>query len=290
MDTAQPAGAPRLAAEITATLAGRRFGLFGFDAAEAARISEALQRTASFATRFPESWLVDFAHGCDAAVVKLDSITPDGLRAALSAPTPVLIAGASESVLAGASAAYYWAGDFLGEPWGEAELLVRLFRLVAPERSCSLKVAVRLAPLVLIADDDPAMVALVEATLKNHGLACHATGDGLAALRLVRDLMPDVVVLDIKMPGMDGFEVLEAVRREPFSDRLRVLLLTGCDDSSAVQRGSALRADGYLVKPLSPIVLLNRIKRLLAAPGYSGRRDAPRESEAAPPALLPKGA
>lgn len=278
-----------MAPEIAATLAGRRFGLFGFEEAEAARISDALKRTSSFCTRFPESWLADFAHGSDAVVLKLDGITPEGLRAALRGPIPVLIAGTSESVLAGASAAYYWAGDFLSEPWDEAELLVRLFRLLAPQRRSNLKRAVRMEPLVLVADDDPELVALVEATLKNHGLPCHATADGLSALRLARELMPDVVVLDVKMPGIDGFEALEAIRREPFAEHLRVLLLTACDDASEVERGSALRADGYLVKPLSPTVLLNRIKRVLPGCRYAGLSDAAREQEAGPGAPLAKG-
>src|SRR5690348_1562052 len=105
MDAAQPTPLPRLAPEITATLARRRFGLFGLDHLEAERVSGALQLAKSFSTQFDETWLVEFAHGCDAVLLKLDDMSPRAVRAALTSPTPVLVTGSSDALLAGTSAA-----------------------------------------------------------------------------------------------------------------------------------------------------------------------------------------
>jgi DNA-binding response OmpR family regulator len=84
--------------------------------------------------------------------------------------------------------------------------------------------------------------------------------------------MPDLVLLDIRMPGMNGFEVLETIRRDPGLQTLPVILLTGCDDPTDIMRGSDLCADQYVAKPVSPNILLNRVKRLLASHSRSAAR------------------
>jgi DNA-binding response OmpR family regulator len=115
-------------------------------------------------------------------------------------------------------------------------------------------------------------VALVVATLRNDGIACRVAENGLMALRMARETGPDLVVLDIRMPGMNGFEVLETVRRDPGLQMLPVILLTGSDDPADIMRGSQLHADDYLSKPVSTNILLNRVKRLLANHSSGGRR------------------
>jgi DNA-binding response OmpR family regulator len=84
--------------------------------------------------------------------------------------------------------------------------------------------------------------------------------------------MPDLILLDIRMPGINGFEVLETIRRDPGLQTLPVILLTGCDDPADVVRGSELHADQYIAKPVSPNVLLNRVKRLLSTHSRSAAR------------------
>jgi DNA-binding response OmpR family regulator len=173
--------------------------------------------------------------------------------------------GLAESALAGEAGVYGWAGDLLSEPWTDAELLVRLFRLLAPAREYGSQAAQRSQPLLLLADDDPAWISLAEATLRTHRLTCRTATDGLGTLRLARQLLPDLLVLDLQMPGINGLEVLETIRRDPLLSTMPVALLTGCDQETEVERATELRADDYLIKPLSPTVLLNRVKRLLAA-------------------------
>lgn len=265
MSTAPQPGMGRVAPEITATLAGRRFGLFGFEPSQAARITAVLRQANCLSTRFEEIWLGDSAHLGDALVIQLGGISAQGLQAAAASCVPVLMVGPVESVLEGDAGAYGWVGDLLSEPWPDAELLVRLFRLLAPAREYGSQAGQRSQPLLLLADDDPAWISLAEVTLRGHGLVCRTATDGLSALRLARQLLPDLLVLDLRMPDIDGFEVLETIRREPLLSTLPVALLTGCDQDTEVARATALHADDYLIKPLSPTVLLNRVKRILAA-------------------------
>jgi CheY-like chemotaxis protein len=274
MRTVEQSGKPARALEITAALAGRRFGLCGFDAGEAERISGVLYGARSLAMPFDERLLNESARVCDATLIKLVSMSPEGLRAAAASSGPILVTGPSQALLEGVGAAYRWPRDFLNEPWSEAELLVRLFRLLECPGSSGAAAAreSRREPLVLLADDDPELIALVDATLRNDGIACRTAENGLTALRLARELVPDLMVLDVKMPKMDGFEVLETVRRDPGLQTLPVILLTGCDDPTDVMRGSALYADEYLGKPVSPNLLLNRVKRLLSTHARSTRR------------------
>lgn len=282
MSTVPPAGSRRTAPEIAATLIGRRFGLFGFDAAETARLQSVLRDAGCVCSRFEEIWLNESAYLGDALLVRLDRLTPAGLRAAAVSATPTLVIAPVEAVLHGSAGAYGWAADFLTEPWSDAELLARLFRLVAPQRVPDRTPAERSQPLVLLADDDPAWIALAESVLRPHGISCCVATDGFAALRSAREFLPDLMVLDLKMPGIDGLQVLETVRQDPRLSNLRVVLLTGSDESADVDRAAALRADDYLLKPLSPTVLLNRIRRLLSASPPAAPPDSP------PTAAVPK--
>jgi len=275
MNTVELSGKPARALEITAALAGHSFGLCGFDAGEARRISGVLSDTMSLAVPLHELLIGESARACDGMLIKLLSMSPEGLRAAAASPTPILAIGPSQAILEGAGAAYRWPRDFMNEPWPDAELLVRLFRLLESPGS-SRAGAVRESrkePLVLLADDDPELVALVDATLRNDGITCRKAGNGLTALRMARELIPDLILLDIRMPGMNGFEVLETIRRDPGLQTIPVILLTGCDDPTDVMRGSELHADEYLGKPVSPNILLNRVKRVLSRTVGDGRWD-----------------
>jgi CheY-like chemotaxis protein len=262
--------------------------LCGFDVGEAQRISRVLGGVNSLAMPFHERLLGVSARLCDAMLIKLVSISPEGLRAAAASPAPVLVTGPSQALLAGAGAAYCWPRDFMNEPWSEAELLVRLFRLLESPGSSSAAAAreSRMEPLVLLADDDPELIALVDTTLRSDGITCRTAEDGLTALRLARELGPDLILLDIRMPKMDGFEVLETIRRDPGLQTLPVVLLTGCDDPTDVVRGSELHADEYLCKPVSPNLLLNRVKRLLSTHARSVGHEPARLADARVKRLL----
>ena len=113
---------------------------------------------------------------------------------------------------------------------------------------------------MVIAADDPTVLAMVRTALQNSGMDCRTAVDGPSALDLIRKDRPHAAVLDVNMPGMDGYEVLSALR----SDRVpvRILLLTARQREGDVLRGFALGADDYVVKPFSPMELVARLKRL----------------------------
>ena len=102
---------------------------------------------------------------------------------------------------------------------------------------------------------------MLRTTLRNFGLACEAVDNGRDALRLIRDEKPHVVVLDINMPGLDGFGVLSAIRTEKLPTL--VVLLSARQQEEDVLRGFQLGADDYIAKPFNPPELVARIKRLL---------------------------
>jgi DNA-binding response OmpR family regulator len=117
---------------------------------------------------------------------------------------------------------------------------------------------------VLIADDDPVTSAVLESTLVKEGLTCLLAADGDQALALARQFRPAAVILDVNMPGHDGFQVLQILRADPAMEHARVLMLTGRGEESDVLRGCALGTDGYIVKPFKAADVLERVKTLLA--------------------------
>jgi DNA-binding response OmpR family regulator len=118
-------------------------------------------------------------------------------------------------------------------------------------------------PLVLVVDDEPAIVELVRGYLERDGFVVASAADGTAALEAVRALAPDVVVLDLMLPVVDGLEVCRRLRS--FSDAY-VLMLTARSEEIDRVVGLAVGADDYLVKPFSPRELVARARALLRRP------------------------
>ncbi len=116
------------------------------------------------------------------------------------------------------------------------------------------------SPKVLVVDDEPSIVKTVQAYLQEQGYQVQTAGDGLAALKAARAFRPDLVVLDIMLPGLDGIEVLRRLRQE--SD-VYVLMLTARADEMDKVVSLTLGADDYLVKPFSPRELVARVKAIL---------------------------
>ena len=118
--------------------------------------------------------------------------------------------------------------------------------------------------LVLIADDDEDILALVRATIERSGHEVMAVGDGAAALSAMAERRPDLAVLDIAMPELDGLEVLRRLRAEEGTRNLPVILLTAQAQAADVERGFATGASAYVRKPFSPRDLATRVDELLA--------------------------
>ena len=123
----------------------------------------------------------------------------------------------------------------------------------------------------LVVDDEPSLVRVVEGYLTKDGFDVRAAGDGETAIALAREAEPDLVVLDLGLPGMDGVEVCRQLRT--FS-RCYILMLTARADEVDVLIGLGVGADDYVTKPFSPRQLMARIGVLLRRPRTGGSEDA----------------
>jgi len=181
---------------------------------------------------------------------------------------PLVFIGNRDHLLSLDQSVQSLACEFLMDSWQPEEALVRLSLALSQQRTGAGRIAATStnAPIaertrVVVADDDPTVLALVRTALANFGMECYTAADGPSALDTIRRYRPHAAVLDVNMPGMDGYEVLSAVRAEEIPTR--VLLLTARQQESDVIRGFTLGADDYVVKPFSPMELVARMKRLL---------------------------
>jgi CheY-like chemotaxis protein len=121
--------------------------------------------------------------------------------------------------------------------------------------------------LVLVADDEQDILALVTTILERAGYEVLAVRDGAEALAAVRDRRPDLAVLDISMPELDGLEVLRRLRTDTETSELPVVLLSAQAQEADVARGFATGASAYVKKPFSPRDLTERVDELLGSVG-----------------------
>jgi two-component system, cell cycle response regulator DivK len=265
---AAPAFELALPAEIVKTLSGKRIALAGFSGPEVRRIAQALDRAECF-TLVIETPLV----GLSAAIVERFDIvvlnlgTSDGTTCHKNTSPglnkPILLVGSRATIADKVVSVETGARDFLTTPWDSEELLVRCCKLLSPDLIQPV-VREREGPAqVVIADDDPAIGALLTATLRRTGAECRLARSGTETLALVRELKPDAVILDVNMPGMDGFEVLASLRGDLATAGVPVVLLTARQQESDVLKGFSCGASDYITKPFNPMEVTARIARYL---------------------------
>lgn len=129
---------------------------------------------------------------------------------------------------------------------------------------------------MLVVEDEAAMAELVRGYLAAEGMDVAVVGDGTSAVDAVRERRPDVVILDVMLPGLDGFEVLRRIRT--FSDAYVIMLTARAEEVDRIV-GLSVGADDYLVKPFSPRELVARVKALLRRPRAVGSERGDRSLE-----------
>jgi DNA-binding response OmpR family regulator len=122
------------------------------------------------------------------------------------------------------------------------------------------------APPILVVDDEPSIVALLRLTLEQHGYRVETASNGVEALQKIIARKPRLLILDVMMPEMDGFELLRHVRDEPDLADLPVIVLTAKSQDADVATGYEAGADMYLTKAFHPDELLRFVRRLLPPP------------------------
>ena len=118
-------------------------------------------------------------------------------------------------------------------------------------------------PVVLVADDDDDILELVVFRLERSGYTVLQAHDGAQALELARSSQPDLAVLDVMMPKMDGFELTQRLREEEGTSKMPIILLTARSQEADIQRGFDAGADDYIRKPFSPQELRSRVQAIL---------------------------
>ncbi|GAA2534788.1 response regulator transcription factor [Winogradskya humida] len=128
----------------------------------------------------------------------------------------------------------------------------------------SLLVASPGAPTVLVADDDEGIRELIEVKLRSAGYHVLSTDNGSTALDIAEKHLPDLVILDVSMPGLTGFGVVYQLQELRATVRIPVIILSALGGHEDVSLGYTIGADDYLIKPFSPHDLVHRVRSLLA--------------------------
>ena len=118
-------------------------------------------------------------------------------------------------------------------------------------------------PLILVADDDEDILALLEVRLELAGYEVVTARNGAEALRKAQEQLPDLAVLDVMMPKLDGFELTRRLRSEEVTSRMPIILLTARAQDADVDQGFEAGADDYIRKPFSPQELRSRVQAIL---------------------------
>lgn len=120
-------------------------------------------------------------------------------------------------------------------------------------------------PTVLLVEDDPDLLRFARLTLRLGGYRALTASDGADALALLRRSRPDLMLLDLRLPGVDGWQVLATLQAEPTLQHVRVVILTASADYDEERRARASGVVEYLVKPISADGLLDAVDRALAS-------------------------
>ena len=127
---------------------------------------------------------------------------------------------------------------------------------------------------VLVVDDEKDIVDLLEYHLKRENYTVLSAKDGEAAMRVAREDRPDLILLDLMLPGVDGLEVCRLLKADPTTSAIRVIMLTAKGEEADIVAGLELGADDYVPKPFSPRVLMARVKAVLRRGGEPAAEEA----------------
>jgi CheY-like chemotaxis protein len=266
---------------IVEELSRKRVALIAFADEEADRLCAAFERVRALPRLFPGDEPPESAAIRECSVVMVHARAANmgirWLRTGFLSPRPLVLVGGREDLLALPMDVQAGACEFLIDGWQPEEVIMRLsFALArgtaAPPSAAAASVTPAAAPEpsrrlltgrpeIVVADDDMHVVAVVRNALQSLGMECRSAASGPEALSMIREQRPDAAVLDVNMPGMDGFEVLAAIRQDGVP--LRVILLTARQHERDVLRAFELGADDYVVKPFNPLELAARLKRFL---------------------------
>ena len=140
---------------------------------------------------------------------------------------------------------------------------------------------------ILLIDDDPNLILLVKDYLEFHGYIVTTAGNGLEALNILDDMVPDMIICDVMMPEMDGYSLVKSVRQNPKTNWIPVLFLSAKGQSQDRVKGLTTGADIYMVKPFEPEELVAQVESSLRQASRLIRYS--KKGESSPEFSVPKG-
>jgi CheY-like chemotaxis protein len=257
---------------IQQSLAGKRFGVMGFEPPERDSIIAALGTVRG----------IGHVIGGAPSIPGLNSLAPfDACFINASAtgvgeqPAPIemiarsrkaaVIIGSCDDLVARFPAVADLNRDFIVRPYQPEELLLRAYRVL---RFTETMEGATQSPVrngtrcALVADDDATTVVMISTILKHFKFECEIARNGEEALEIARKRKPDLVLLDVSMPHMNGFEALTALRGDSATRNTPVILVSAHHDEAEVVKGFSLGANDYVTKPFNSGELMARINRI----------------------------
>ena len=147
-------------------------------------------------------------------------------------------------------------------------LTIPPYGIAVDVNSVTVRVPAYAAPVsdktVLLVDDDPVILKLLQVNFEMEGYTVMTAADGVEGLEKARAERPDIVLLDIMMPRMDGLQVTQALKGDDATKDIPIILLSAKAQASDIQAGRDMGADDYLTKPFDPLELLERVGDLLS--------------------------
>ena len=121
-----------------------------------------------------------------------------------------------------------------------------------------------MAKKILVIEDDPATSRLVEYSLRHEGYQVSTASNGLDGIRKAVEEAPDLIILDVMLPGLDGFEICHRLRSKPDTAKLPIMMFSAKAQEMDKSTGLLVGADDYLTKPAAPTTILSHVEALLA--------------------------
>lgn len=116
---------------------------------------------------------------------------------------------------------------------------------------------------ILVVDDEPEILEVIESRLEANGYDVVTATDGVQAAERLKQARPELIILDIMMPRVDGFKVLEVLKAHPQTSEIPIIMLTSKGETSNILKAQEMKAADYLIKPFKPEELLKVVKRYL---------------------------
>jgi len=261
---------------IQQSLAGRRFALMGFEAPEGDAIIAALGTVRGIGHVVGGSPVIPGLNTFspfDACFINASAKAvgeqPPPIEMIARSRKPAVIVGTLEELVTNFAVVTDPHRDFIMRPCKPEEVLLRAYRIlnfVEAVEAAVQPVARNGARRVVLADDDATTVVMISTILKHFHFECEVARDGAQACEIARRKKPNLVLLDVSMPHMNGFEALTALRSDSVTRNTPVILVSAHHDEAEVVKGFSLGADDYVTKPFNSGELMARINRVLREP------------------------